>query len=251
MPVRGLALLGELWHPVGAVGGVSPPGAVSPRCTWLGSQGRGVGQPRNSGTHLASSMPWEPVLQLVPSHVPPERVLAGAGAQGSCPPASLQPPAGAALGTAGQGRGRRMLEGLSPPLTGPLTPRPILELPSPGSAGSGSISGAPVPALPCVPSWEGSRGPVLLQDSTAQTPVGQGPPAPCPSLGLSKGFIPRPGSGLRLLFPWVCWGLGVQRWERPGRAGLTQARGLQVTWNKSTSNQSLLHSVTGSAQSKE
>lgn len=36
----------------------------------------------------------------------------------------------------------------------------------------------------------------------------------------------------------------MQRWERPGRAGLTHARGLQVTWNKSTSNQSLLHSVT-------
>lgn len=32
-----------------------------PRCTWLGSQGRGAGQPRNSGTHLTSIVPWEPV----------------------------------------------------------------------------------------------------------------------------------------------------------------------------------------------
>lgn len=98
VPACGLALLGELWHPVGAVGGASPPGAVCPHCAWLASQGRTAGQPHNSGTHLASIVPWEPRLQSVPSHP-----------SGACPGQSwgsgVSPPAGAVLGTAGQGRG--------------------------------------------------------------------------------------------------------------------------------------------------
>lgn len=88
-----------------------------------------------------------------------------------------------------------MLEELSPPLTGPLTPRPILELPSPGSLGSCSVLGALIPALPRVPSWERFGGPVLLQDSTAQTPVGQGPPAPRWGFPKASSQGPAPGCG--------------------------------------------------------
>lgn len=192
MPARGLALLGELWHPVGATGGASPLVAVSPRCAWLGSQGRVAGQPRNSGTHLASIVPWEPVLQLVPSH--PSGACPGRSWGSGVLPPSL--PSAPSWGCPGHGwageRGRQMLEGLSPPLIGPLTSRPILELPSPGC---GSIPGAAAPALPCVPSWEGSGEPVLLQDSTAQTPVGQGPPAPRWGFPKASSQGPAPGCG--------------------------------------------------------
>lgn len=116
-------------------------------------------------------------------------------------------------------RGRRMLEGLSPPLTGPPTPRPILELPSPGSAGSGSIPGAPVPALPRGPSWEGSRGPLLLQDSTAQTSVRQGLPAPRRGFPKASSQGPAPGCGC---FSPGCAGVGGAALGAPGpgRAGL-------------------------------
>lgn len=182
--ICGLALLGELWHPVGAAGEASPrPGAVSPRCARLGSQGRGAGQPRNSGTHLAPPCP-------------------GSQSSSWCLPTSLQSVSWPELGLRGfapqpghrwAGEGQAMLEGLSPPLTGPLTPRPILELPSPGSVG------APVPALPCVPSQEGSRGPVLLQDSTAQTPVGQGLPAP--RWGFPKASSQGPAQGCGCFSP--------------------------------------------------
>lgn len=129
MPAGGLALLGELWHPVGAVGGASPLGAVCPHCAWLASQGRTAGQPHNSGTHLASIVPWEPVLQSVPSHP-----------SGACPGRSwgsgVLLPAGAVLGTAGQGRGADgcwrgsalLSQGLSPP--DPSWSSPDLPLPA-------------------------------------------------------------------------------------------------------------------------
>lgn len=114
MPARSLALLGELWHPLGAEGGASPPGAVSPHCAWLGSQGRVAGQPRNSGTHLASIMPWESDLQLVPSHVPPEHVLAGAGARGLAPQPPFRPQLGLPWAWLSSGEGQVDAGGAQP-----------------------------------------------------------------------------------------------------------------------------------------
>lgn len=191
--IRGLALLGELWHPVGAAGEASPPpGAVSPPAHgWAPREGV-------RGSHVTRALTSPPPCP-------------GSQSSSWCLPTSLQsvswpelglrgfapqPPFSPQLGLPGHrwaGEGQAMLEGLSPPLTGPLTPRPILELPGPGSVG------APVPALPCVPSQEGSRGPVLLQDSTAQTPVGQGPPAP--RWGFPKASSQGPAQGCGCFSP--------------------------------------------------
>lgn len=196
VPARGLALLGELWHPVGAAGGVSPPGAVSPHSVhgWApreGLRGSHVTQAPTSPPSCPGSQSFSWCLPI-----PPERVLAGAGARGSCPSASLQPPAGAALGTAGQGRGAGVCwrgSGLlsqraSDPQAHPGAPQPWLHRLW-FNLGDTSSSTAPRP------SWEGSGGPVLLQDSTAQTPVGQGPPAPRRGFPKASSQGPAPGCG--------------------------------------------------------
>lgn len=81
--------------------------------------------------------------------------------------------------------------------------------------------------------------------STAPCPLMGGVRRACPAPGQQCPGPPLAGAFQRLhpkaqlwavvAFPLGVLGLGAQRWERPGRAGLTQARGLQVTWNKSTS----------------
>lgn len=105
MPARGLALLGELWHPVGGLQEGRPLRVPCPLTVhgWAPREGL-------QGSHVTQAPTWPPSCPGSQSYswclpISPKRVLARAGAQGSCPPVSLQPPAGAVLGTAGQGRG--------------------------------------------------------------------------------------------------------------------------------------------------
>lgn len=152
-------------------------------------------------------MPWEPVLQLVPSHVPPERVLAGAGVQGSCPPASLQPSAGAALGTTGQGRGRQMLEGLSPPLTRP--PGPSWSCQALALQALVQSQGHWFQRCPVSPHGRGPEAPSCSRTALPRLQWGRAPQPPAPRWGFPKASSQGPALGCGCFSPgcagvWGC-----------------------------------------------